>query len=207
MTQANSINASTAGIVTNTGTGFTGSTVTQHGVLIGAASNAVASTSVGATGTVLIGNTGADPTFSATPTVTSITFGGGSALSTYTTGGTFTPAITFGGGSTGIAYTTQTGTYSRIGNIVVLSIVIVLSNKGSSTGSVAITGLPVSAANATPVAIRLNTITYIGPFLQAWLSGTTVLMSQLATTGTETQLADTNFTNTSLIEITGIYLA
>lgn len=64
MAEANSINSSSAGIVTNTGTAFSSSTVTQHGVLVGGASNAVASTSVGSTGQVLQANTGADPTYS-----------------------------------------------------------------------------------------------------------------------------------------------
>ena len=51
-----------------------GLTVTpEHGVLLAGASLAIASTAVGATGTVLIGNTGADPSFSAAPTVTTLT--------------------------------------------------------------------------------------------------------------------------------------
>jgi hypothetical protein len=44
----------------------------EHAVLLGGASYAIDATAVGATGTVLIGNTGADPTFSATPVVTSV---------------------------------------------------------------------------------------------------------------------------------------
>ena len=54
------------GVLTGNGTSaITASAVTNHGVVIGAASNAVGSTSVGASGTVLIGNTAGDPTFSA----------------------------------------------------------------------------------------------------------------------------------------------
>lgn len=53
------------GILTGNGTSaFTASTVTQHGVLVGGASNAVSSTAVGSTGQVLQANTGADPTYS-----------------------------------------------------------------------------------------------------------------------------------------------
>jgi len=48
------------------------STLTDKGVLVGQAAAAVASV-VGATGTVLAGSTGANPTFSATPSVTSMT--------------------------------------------------------------------------------------------------------------------------------------
>lgn len=53
------------GILTGHGiAAFTASTVTQHGVLVGGASNAVSSTAVGTTGQVLQANTGADPTYS-----------------------------------------------------------------------------------------------------------------------------------------------
>lgn len=57
--------ATLTGILTGNGTSaFTASTVTQHGVLVGGASNAVSSTAVGSTGQVLQANTGADPTYS-----------------------------------------------------------------------------------------------------------------------------------------------
>lgn len=65
-------------------------------------------------------------------------------LSTYVDSGTFNPGIAFGGLSVGITYATQAGFYTQIGNVVFYSINIVLTNKGSSTGSVTITGLPVT---------------------------------------------------------------
>lgn len=56
---------SLTGILTaNAASKITASTVTQHGVVIGGASNALSTTSVGSTGQVLQGNTGADPTYS-----------------------------------------------------------------------------------------------------------------------------------------------
>ena len=59
-------------VVANGGTGAT--TLTAHGVLLGEGTGAITATSVGATGTVLSGNTGADPTFQTLSTlaVTSI---------------------------------------------------------------------------------------------------------------------------------------
>ncbi len=68
------------------------STLTNHGLLIGAGTTGITQSSVGATGTVLIGNSAADPTFTATPVVTSINFGG-STLSTYTASTSFTHRI------------------------------------------------------------------------------------------------------------------
>jgi hypothetical protein len=65
------------GIVTGNGTSaMTANAVTQHGVLIGGAANAASSLGVASTGTVLAGATGADPAFTASPSVTgSVTAG------------------------------------------------------------------------------------------------------------------------------------
>ena len=61
MATNNAINLSAAGICRYDGAGvFTGITVTQHSVLVGAASNGVTSIAL-TNGQMLIGNTGADP--------------------------------------------------------------------------------------------------------------------------------------------------
>ena len=62
--------------------------------------------------------------------------------------GTWTPAVTFGGGSTGITYAIQFGQYTRIGRTIHAHCYLQLSDNGSSTGAMAITGLPF-ASNAT----------------------------------------------------------
>lgn len=56
--------------VTEGGTGV--STLLDHGLLIGSGAAAIDSLAVGATGEILIGNTGADASWSSTPTVTTI---------------------------------------------------------------------------------------------------------------------------------------
>ncbi len=61
--------------VSNGGTGAI--TLTSNGVLVGNTTSAITATAEGATGTVLIGTTGADPSFSASPPVTSIAIGSG----------------------------------------------------------------------------------------------------------------------------------
>jgi len=63
--------------------------------------------------------------------------------------GDWTPAISFGGGTTGITYTTQVGKYHRFGNLVTCQMYIVLSSKGSSAGSLKITGLPFTSRNVS----------------------------------------------------------
>jgi hypothetical protein len=55
----------------------------------------------------------------------------------------WTPTLRFGGASVGLTYSTQIGRYTRIGNMVFCRMRIVLTNKGSSTGTCTIAGLPV----------------------------------------------------------------
>ena len=61
--------------------------------------------------------------------------------------GTFTPGIEFGGGTTGITYFTQSGRYTKIGNMVYCDLFVGLSNKGTSTGQFFVTGLPYTVGN------------------------------------------------------------
>lgn len=69
------------------------------------------------------------------------------ALSDYEEG-TFTPTPQFGGGSTGMTYNTApTGHYTKIGNLVFVQLGFHFSNKGTSTGSFTIGGLPYAVAN------------------------------------------------------------
>ena len=63
--------------------------------------------------------------------------------------GTWTPGLEFGtGGTTGITYTTQSAFYTKIGRTVNIIWRIYLSNKGSSSGHAALTGLPFAVANS-----------------------------------------------------------
>lgn len=67
---------------------------------------------------------------------------GSGAVSFQVTPATFTPVIAFGGASVGITYSTQYGYYIRNGDMVTAWVDITLSSKGSSVGSMTITGLP-----------------------------------------------------------------
>lgn len=59
----------------------------------------------------------------------------------------FTPIVNFGGASVGVTYAAsgQIGTVTKIGNRVFFSVHIVLTSKGSSTGTLTIDGLPTAA--------------------------------------------------------------
>ncbi len=139
-------------------------------------------------------------------TATSITFGG-SALSTHAERQTFTPVLNFGGATTGITYTTQEGYYNQTGKVIQFQIRIVLSSKGSATGSATITGLP-TVANGTEMAAfmtpeNLTFTTQPSCFLLPGSS--TILLYQAISAGVATSLNDTHYTNTTRMYITGTY--
>jgi hypothetical protein len=80
--------------------------------------------------------------------------------------GTFTPAVAFGGATTGLAYTTQNGRYTKIGRTVFFDIDLVLSNNGSATGSLAITGLPFTTAATYRTAVVMAVDNFSSAFTQ-----------------------------------------
>jgi hypothetical protein len=59
--------------------------------------------------------------------------------------GTWTPDLQFGGAKVGMTYAVQSGTYTKIGKLVYVIGLIGLSNKGSSTGTATVAGLPFNA--------------------------------------------------------------
>jgi hypothetical protein len=61
--------------------------------------------------------------------------------------GTWTPQFTFGNGSVAMTFSEQLGVYVKVGQLVFCSIVVTFTNKGTSTGSVNITGLPFTVLN------------------------------------------------------------
>lgn len=163
------------------------------------------------TGSVVLSNS---PTL-VTPTIgaalaTSINFGG-STLSTYVTG-TFTPVLAFGGASVGITYGTQTGVYTRIGNIVHFQIRIILTSKGSSTGNATITGLPVTinasySGSASTVSQNVNFLSTSNIIAFLTAGGTSVSLQNQLNNNPLTNYTDTQLSNTTDIMITGSYLA
>ena len=60
--------------------------------------------------------------------------------------GTFSAGIAFGGNAVGVVYASQGGAYVKTGRMVWCSLAIQISNKGSSTGNMTITGLPFTSS-------------------------------------------------------------
>lgn len=125
--------------------------------------------------------------------------------------GTWTPTIAFGGGTTGQSYAYQVGSYTKIGNRVFISMYVNFSNKGSSTGTATITGLPFTSASTSGLynnaAIWINTMTGISGSVQAYNGPGTSTISELAYVGTggQTIINNSNFTNGSDIMINFSY--
>lgn len=131
----------------------------------------------------------------------------GSLLSVYTEAGSWTPTLQFGGGTTGITYSTRTGTYWRIGKMVYVRCQLVLTSKGSSTGTAQITGAPITAGTG-PVAWfgvvswpNFNTIT-APPIVR--ISSTTFVLADQVGTGAA-NLNDTHFANNTNLTFEGWY--
>jgi len=167
--------------------------------------NLFAAGSLTGTSTISVGNatpstSGAGITFPATQSASS----DANTLDDYEEG-TWTPTVTFGGGSTGITYSLQTGSYTKIGNIVRCSFDVRLSSKGSSTGNAKIS-LPFVSNGAGGGSIIYFTgnvsVTTLPNFgVDAAATGG----FYFATAGATGVYADTQFTNTSIVIATIIF--
>lgn len=111
--------------------------------------------------------------------------------------GNWTPGISFGNGTTGITYAVQTGTYTKIGRFVRGRGTIQLSNKGSSTGIVRLTGFPFTIAtdDGSVNFSYVEALTSAGA-LMAQGSGTTMVVRLNSATGSTT-FDNTNVNNAS----------
>lgn len=125
------------------------------------------------------------------------------------TSGTWTPTLTFGGGSTGITYGTRVGNYMRVGNLVFVDMSIVLTSKGSSTGSAVVSGLPLTA-NASAVSGMVLRYIQTMASIVGEVYGIIAASSQAFTLAQVSSssilgITDANFQNTSRLDMWGVY--
>lgn len=130
----------------------------------------------------------------------------------------FTPAIAFGGASTGVTYSAngQVGYYWTTGKVVHFTLRLALSNKGSATGAATITGLPVASLNQVNLrhTFEVETtevdINIAGGYYKVTTSlpenSTAIALREAGDAVAATTLTEVDFTNTSVINITGSYL-
>jgi hypothetical protein len=198
---------------TVTGQSFipTSTTVPSNGMYLSAsntldlATNAAKALEIGSDGGVTLGApTGGDEganTFNSAGAI----FQNGLATTGAKT--SWTPVLNFGGTTTGITYGTQAGKYVQNGKVVVAEFFLVLTSKGSATGTATITGLPVTANNAGNCSITyLGNMSSLGSWLYGAVSSTTIALQQLSL-GSQAGLDNTNFTDTTQIEGTCTYIA
>jgi hypothetical protein len=122
--------------------------------------------------------------------------------------GIFTPVLAFGGASVGMTGS-FVGHYTLIGNRLFFNLTIILTAKGSSTGTALITGLPYPNLNSTnnrgafsTVALSMASMTDLHARIGPNASG--IDLSNF-TGSTEVALTEANFTDTSFIIISGHY--
>ena len=127
----------------------------------------------------------------------------------------FTPSIEFGGAATGLAATSY-GLATRIGRTAHVEGRILLSAKGSSTGTAKITGLPFNGEDLTVAtcglivnyAANMASLNSMPTLLvdDAGTEATVYHLDNAAGSGTgSTAATDANFTNTTDIRFSGTY--
>lgn len=137
---------------------------------------------------------------------------GTAALQGYLAPTTFTPTLTFGGAAVGLTYVVQSGLVVAIGKLVVVSIRIGLSAKGSSTGTALVSGLldNVSATGPAFAAGAVFCVNMAGLTSSVVARGNggaaTINLYDAGATG-NTTLDETNFTDTSDLVLTLAYSA
>lgn len=125
--------------------------------------------------------------------------------------GTWTPSLRFGTGTTGMTYASRTAYFSRVGNLCYFVADIRLSAKGSSTGNADIAGLPyTSSTNPNgPILFRWVTmtsslVTCVGIIADA--SAAIAIYGATAATATLAALTDAAFSNSSILQLSGVYM-
>ena len=129
--------------------------------------------------------------------------------------GSWTPGISFGNATTGITYNASTaGFYRKVGSLVMLTGYVQLSNKGSSTGTARVTGLPFTSNGGTgeqgdfgfSLGYTAN-LTYTNQLVIYGGGGTACLIITLNSGSTPTTLTDTAFANNTLFVLSASYVS
>jgi hypothetical protein len=116
--------------------------------------------------------------------------------------GTWTMGIAFGGNSVGVTYGNNSGRYTKVGRQVTVIGYLSLTSKGSSTGLVAITGLPFTIgstnSNYSAPALYMSRVSYSGQFHSYGdVNGTTIAIRQVSEAGVPAGITNNNCGNDS----------
>jgi hypothetical protein len=122
--------------------------------------------------------------------------------------GAWTPSLAFGGGTTGITYNDRYGFYVKIGKLVQVSLRIVLSNKGSSTGTAKIQGLPFAAGGtkSSGSVFYVDALSSLGGGIALGNTGGLSDIELFTFSATSTvSLTNANFGNNTVLELSMVY--
>jgi hypothetical protein len=124
--------------------------------------------------------------------------------------GTWTIGVEFGGASVGVTADLSGGTYTKIGRQVTVNGFLRLTNKGSSTGSATLTGLPFTIANNnanfSAASLRLNNITFANQFQGVGnTNSTAIVLQEITEAGVLDDITNADFANNSSIMLSFTY--
>lgn len=116
--------------------------------------------------------------------------------------GSWTPAISFGGGTTGITYSARQGFYLTYKSCYFVWGYFQLSSKGTSTGTLTISGFPITSVGDNTIGItRYYNITLTANYYQLTFctnnSTTTGTIYENGNNNTAAQLTNSSFANNS----------
>lgn len=137
---------------------------------------------------------------------------GSSAVENYTDS-TWTPSLAFNGVSTGVTYASRSGTYIKIGDLVIAWCTVVLTSKGSSVGQLGIGGLPetvrsgVTGPGSVGFISNINLVSGATGVKCSASNGTNTVSFVYETTTGDGAMDNTMVTNTTEIRITVTYPA
>ena len=132
----------------------------------------------------------------------------GSTLTNVQTG-SWTPSLRFGGSAVGLTTSNTGGRYVKINGLIVFSLYIALTNKGSSTGVATIT-LPFDNSGGTPtmgiLEAQYMTTALPDGYWRIEDAGTVLdLYNDRSTTSAAVKTTEASFSNNSVIICTGSY--
>ena len=123
--------------------------------------------------------------------------------------GTFTPGVAFGGASVGITYSGRSGIYTKIGRNVYYTFGIALTSKGSSTGTVTITGFPYASGSGKSYredGTRCGQYAAVTSDMTLWVQNSLTAFIIINPFNGQA-MSDTSFANNSSIFFCGYYVA
>jgi len=141
-----------------------------------------------------------------------ISFDDGTNYLDYYEEGSWTPELTGSTGAPTIAYTSQIGRYTRVGNIVHVKALVIISSISGGTGSVRITNLPFTSANdgcqsptggVIPNGVNYdNAATFLTPAVPSNVAYAAVYEAKDAATGSAVGITDFSASDNITIGIT-----